>query len=38
MSNTKIHIYKKVLQEFFEKFNDVEAFVRERIEELYSEK
>ena len=38
MNNTKIHIYKKVLQEVCEKFNDVEAFVRERIEELYSEK
>ena len=38
MNNTKIHIYKKVLQEVCEKFNDLEAFVRERIEELYSEK
>ena len=38
MNNTKINIYKKVLQKVFEKFNDDEAFVKERIEELCSEK
>ena len=38
MSNTKIIIYKKVLQEVCEKFNDVEAFVKERIEEVCNEK
>ena len=38
MNNTKIIIYKKVLQEVCEKFNDVEAFVKERIEELCNEK
>ena len=38
MSNTKIIIYKKVLQEVCEKFNDVEAFVKDRIEELCNEK
>ena len=38
MNNTKINIYKKVLQEVCEKFNDVEAFVRERIEELCNAK
>ena len=32
MNNTKINIYKKVLQKVGEKFNDSEAFVRERIE------
>ena len=37
MNNTKINIYKKVLQEVCEKF-DAEAFVRERIEELCNEK
>ena len=38
MNNTKINIYKKVLQDVSEKFNDAEAFVRERIELLCSEK
>ena len=38
MNNTKINIYKKFLQEVCEKVNDAEAFVRERIEELFSEK
>ena len=38
MNSTKINIYKKVLQEVCEKFNGAEAFVRERIEELCSEK
>ena len=38
MNNTKIIIYKKVLQEVCEKFNDVETFVKERIEELCNEK
>ena len=38
MNNTKINIYKKVLQEVCEKFNDAESFLREIIEELCSEK
>ena len=38
MDNIKINIYKKVLQEVCEKFNDAEAFVRERIEELCNKK
>ena len=38
MNNTKINIYKKVLQEVCEKFNDTEAFAKERIEELCNEK
>ena len=38
MNSTRIIIYKKVLQEVCEKFNDVETFVEERIEELCNEK
>ena len=38
MNNTKINIYKKVLQEVCEKFIGAEAFVRERIEELCNAK
>ena len=38
MNNTKINIYKKVLQEVCEKFNDAESFLREIIEELCNEK
>ena len=38
MNNTKINIYKKVLQEVCEKFSDAKGFVRERIEELCCEK
>ena len=37
MNNIKINIYKKVLQEICEKFNDAEAFIRERTEELCNE-
>ena len=38
MNNTKINIFKKVLQDVCEKFNDAEVFIRERIEELCNEK
>ena len=38
MNSTRIIIYKKVLQEVCEKFNDVETFVKERIEDLCNEK
>ena len=38
MNNTKMNIYKNVLLEVCEKFNDAEAFFRERIEELCNEK
>ena len=38
MNSTRIIIYKKGLQEVCEKFNDVETFVEERIEELCNEK
>ena len=37
MSNTKLNVYKKVLQEVCEKFNGVEQYVQERIKELYRE-
>ena len=38
MNNSKMNIYKKFLLEVCEKFNDAEAFFRERIEELCNEK
>ena len=38
MNSTRVIIYKTVLQEFCEKFNGVEDFVKERIEELCNEK
>ena len=37
MNNTKINLYKKVLQELCEKFNGAEGCIKERIEELCSE-
>ena len=37
MSNTKLSVYKKVLQEVCEKFNGVEQYIQERIKEPYSE-
>ena len=37
MSNTKLNVYKKVLQEVCEKFNGVEQYIQERIKELYRE-
>ena len=37
MNNTKINVYKKVLQELCEKFNGAEAYIKERIEGLFSE-
>ena len=36
MNNTKLNVYKKVLQEVWEKFNGAEDFIKERIEELCS--
>ena len=38
MTNTKLNVYKIVLQEVCKKFNGTEQYVKERIEELYSEK
>ena len=35
MSNTKLNVYKRVLQEVCEKFNGAEDFIKEKIEELY---
>ena len=37
MSNTKLNIYKKVLQEVSEKFNGAEQYIKGRIEVLCSE-
>ena len=37
MSNTKLNVYKKVLQEVCEKFNGAEQYIKERIKELWSE-
>ena len=34
MSNTKLNVYRKVLQEVWERFNGAEEFIKERIEEL----
>ena len=38
LNTTKVIIYKTVLEEVCEKFNGVEASVKERIEELCNEK
>ena len=38
LNNAKVNICKKVLEEVCQKFNDAEAFVRERTEELCNEK
>ena len=37
ISNTKLNVYKKVLQEVCEKFNGVEQYIKESIEVLCSE-
>ena len=37
MSNTKLSVYKIVLQEVCEKFNWAEQYIKERIEMLCSE-
>ena len=38
MNNTKTNLYKKFLQELCEKFDGAEFYMKERIEELCSEK
>ena len=38
INSTRVIIYETVLQEVREKFNDVEAFIKKRIEELCNEK
>ena len=37
MNNTKLNVYRKVLQAVCEKFNGAEQYIKERIEELCSE-
>ena len=37
MSNTKLNVYKKVLQEVYEMFNGAEQYMKENIEVLCSE-
>ena len=37
ISNTKLNVYKKVLQEGCEKFNGAEQYIKERIEVPCSE-
>ena len=38
MANTKLNVYKIVLQEVCEKFNGAEEYIKKRIEELCKEK
>ena len=38
MANTKLNVYKIVLQEICEKFNGAEEYIKKRIEELCNEK
>ena len=38
MTNTKLNVYKIVLQEIYEKFNGTEQYIKERIEDLCNEK
>ena len=37
MSNAKLNVYRKVLQEVCEKFNGAEQYIQEKIEVLCSE-
>ena len=37
MTNTKLNVYKKVLQEVCEKVNGAEQYIKERIKVLCSE-
>ena len=38
MANTKLNVYKIVLQEVCEKFSGAEEYIKKRIEELCDEK
>ena len=38
MANTKLNVYKIVLQEFCENFSGAEVYIKKRIEELCNEK
>ena len=37
MNDTKINVYKNILQEVCEKFEGTEGYIKQRIEELCSE-
>ena len=37
MNDTKINVYKNILQELCEKFEGAEGYIKQRIEELCSE-
>ena len=37
MNNTKLNVYRKLLQEVSEKFSSAEVYIRERIEQLCRE-
>ena len=38
LNNTKLNVYKNVLQEVCENFNAAEQYIKERIEELCSKR
>ena len=38
MANSKLNVYKIVLQEFCEKFRGTEEYIKEKIEQLCDEK
>ena len=38
MTNTKLTVFKIVLQDVYEKFNETKQYVKERIEDLCNEK
>ena len=38
MANTKLNVYKIILQEVCEKFREAEEYIKKRIEELCNEK
>ena len=38
MNNTKLNVYKKVLPEVYNKFNDAKEFIKNQIEEISNEK
>ena len=38
MNSAKLNVYRKVLQEIWEKFDGAEEFIRDRIQEIYCNK
>ena len=38
LANTKVNVYKTVLQEVWEKFNGAKEYIKKRIQELCNEK